>query len=110
MMIKLMRLKRNFQILIEALIDVSEYLISVMRWRTPKSYRDVIKILHENSIIDIEIAKKIDECIVLRNVLVHNYIYINPQELYMNVKNCLDVIAKTMIILLNYLASRGIDP
>lgn len=81
-----------------------------MRWRTPKSYRDVIKVLYENSIIDAEIAEKMDKCIVLRNVLVHNYVYISPRELYMNVKDYLDIIVKTMTILLDYLASRGIDP
>jgi uncharacterized protein YutE (UPF0331/DUF86 family) len=33
--------ERNLQVAVEATIDVSEALIAYMRWRTPKSYKEI---------------------------------------------------------------------
>jgi uncharacterized protein YutE (UPF0331/DUF86 family) len=71
--------ERNLQVAIEATIDVSEALISYMKWRTPKSYKDVSLILLENiflnSIASINLLFKNS----FKTILVHNYIYLNPR-------------------------------
>ncbi|MEM2083300.1 MAG: HepT-like ribonuclease domain-containing protein [Nitrososphaerota archaeon] len=38
--------ERNLQVAIEATIDISEALIAYMKWRIPKSYRDISSILY----------------------------------------------------------------
>jgi uncharacterized protein YutE (UPF0331/DUF86 family) len=40
--------ERNLQVAIEAVVDVGEALIASKGWMTPKSYRDVGRILIEN--------------------------------------------------------------
>jgi uncharacterized protein YutE (UPF0331/DUF86 family) len=42
--------KRDLQVAIKATIDVSEVLIAYMRWRTPRSYKEICTILLENKI------------------------------------------------------------
>jgi uncharacterized protein YutE (UPF0331/DUF86 family) len=73
--------ERNLQVAIEATIDVSEALISYMKWRIPKSYKDVSLILLENKILNEFLNNKFIEAIEFRNILVHNYIYLNPTNL-----------------------------
>ncbi|NAZ25069.1 MAG: DUF86 domain-containing protein, partial [Thermofilum sp.] len=44
--------ERNLQVAVEATIDVREALIAYMRWRTPRSYREIGSILLEQGVID----------------------------------------------------------
>jgi uncharacterized protein YutE (UPF0331/DUF86 family) len=44
--------ERNLQVAIEATIDVSEAIIAYMKWRVPKSYKEIGTILLENKVID----------------------------------------------------------
>ncbi|MGC8932212.1 MAG: type VII toxin-antitoxin system HepT family RNase toxin [Candidatus Methanodesulfokora sp.] len=67
--------ERNFQVAIEEIIDVGEHLISQKGWRIPKSYRDVALILHEARVIDKKLYKFLDKAIILRNIIIHNYIF-----------------------------------
>lgn len=78
--------ERNLQVAVEALVDVGEALISAMRWRTPRSYRDVGEVLRENSVLSKEEAKTFTDIVRLRNILVHNYICIDPETLYETLK------------------------
>jgi uncharacterized protein YutE (UPF0331/DUF86 family) len=52
-----------------------------MKWRTPKSYKDVSLILLENKVLNEFLNNKFIEAIEFRNILVHNYIYLNPTNL-----------------------------
>jgi len=72
-----------------------------MRWRTPKSYKEIVTILLENGIIDGVLGERFKDAINMRNILVHNYIYIEPGELYNNIKNLMPSLNKIM----NYIIS-----
>ncbi|MGC9104000.1 MAG: type VII toxin-antitoxin system HepT family RNase toxin [Candidatus Methanodesulfokora sp.] len=101
--------ERNFQVAIEAIINVREHLISQKGWRIPKSYRDVALILHEARVIDRKLYKFLDKAIILRNIIIHNYIYLNPEILYKNVKNY-EKINDIMKSIIGYMEAHGIDP
>jgi len=65
--------ERNLHVAIEAMIDVCEALISYMKWRTPRSYRGVGKILGDRELLSHEEVVTFEEAVRLRNILVHNY-------------------------------------
>ena len=44
--------ERNLHIAVEAAIDLGEALIAYMRWRSPRSYREIATIFLENKAID----------------------------------------------------------
>lgn len=101
--------ERNLHIAIEAVIDVGEVIISHMGWRTPRSYRDVIDILWENNIINRLKHDILIDLIKVRNILVHNYVYLPPEKLYETIRD-LDILIETMSIFLKYMEENGIDP
>jgi uncharacterized protein YutE (UPF0331/DUF86 family) len=102
--------KRNLQVAIEATIDVSEALISYMKWRTPKSYRDVSLILLENKVLNEFLNNKFIEAIEFRNILVHNYIYLNPKQIYDRINDLINILTQIMNIVLEYFQKNNIDP
>jgi uncharacterized protein YutE (UPF0331/DUF86 family) len=102
--------ERNLQVAIEATIDVSEALISYMRWRTPKSYRDVSLILLENKILNEFLNNKFIEAIEFRNILVHNYIYLNPKQIYDRINDLINILTQIMNSVLEYFQKNNIDP
>jgi uncharacterized protein YutE (UPF0331/DUF86 family) len=102
--------ERNLQVAIEATIDVSEALISYMKWRTPKSYRDVSLILLENKILNEFLNNKFIEAIEFRNILVHNYIYLNPKQIYDRINDLINILTQIMNIILEYFQKNNIDP
>jgi uncharacterized protein YutE (UPF0331/DUF86 family) len=102
--------ERNLQVAIEATIDVSEALISYMKWRTPKSYRDVSLILLENKVLNEFLNNKFIETIEFRNILVHNYIYLNPKQIYDRINDLINILTQIMNIILEYFQKNNIDP
>lgn len=102
--------ERNLQVAIEATIDVSEALISYMKWRTPKSYKDVSLILLENKVLNEFLNNKFIEAIKFRNILVHNYIYLNPKQIYDRINDLINILTQIMNIVLEYFQKNNIDP
>ena len=102
--------ERNLQVAIEVTIDVSEALISYMKWRIPKSYKDVSLILLENKVLNEFLNNKFIEAIEFRNILVHNYIYLNPKQIYDRINDLINILTQIMNIILDYFQKNNIDP
>ncbi|NHV06809.1 MAG: DUF86 domain-containing protein [Thaumarchaeota archaeon] len=102
--------ERNLQVAVEAMIDVSEALIAYMRWRTPKSYKEIGMILLENRVIGETLSEQFKEAVNIRNILVHNYVYLAPRELYVNIKNFVVSLTKMMNNVISYMQEKNIDP
>ena len=102
--------ERNLQVAVEAMIDVSEALIAYMRWRTPKSYKESGMILLENRVIGETLSEQFKEAVNIRNILVHNYVYLAPRELYANIKNFVVSLTKMMNNVISYMQEKNIDP
>jgi len=102
--------ERNLQVAIEALIDVGEALISNLDWRTPKSYREVGVILKENMVLADNNLKHFVELVKIRNILIHNYVYISPERVYEFAKKYTTILTALMEKIINFMNSMGIDP
>jgi uncharacterized protein YutE (UPF0331/DUF86 family) len=102
--------ERNLQVAVEATIDVGEALIAYMRWRTPRSYREVGSILLEQGVIDETLYRLFQEAVSIRNILVHNYVYMAPKELYANIKSLITPLTRIMNSVLSYMREKNIDP
>ena len=102
--------ERNLHVAIEAMIDVCEALISYMKWRTPRSYRDVGKILGDRGLLSHEEVVTFEEAVRLRNILVHNYIYISPHNVYKTIRELRMSLVKIVSRVLDYMRTQNIDP
>lgn len=102
--------ERNLEIAVEAMIDIGEALIAYMRWRAPKSYREIGIVLLENKVINEVLSEKFKEAVNLRNILVHNYMYLTPKELYNNIKSYINPLTNIVYNIINYMKEKNIDP
>ena len=102
--------ERNLQVAVEALIDVGEFIISRMGWETPRSYREVGEILKRHGVLDEELERKYGELVRLRNIVIHNYVYLTPEEVYEYAGKLRKTLTTLASKLLGYMADRGLDP
>ncbi len=102
--------ERNLQVAVEALIDVGEALIAKMDWRTPKSYKDIGLILKERNVLNNEQTKFFVDAVKLRNILIHNYIYLPPEKIYENLRKFKKILTLIMDNLIGYMEKMGVDP
>ena len=59
--------------IMEACIDIANYIISVKGFRRAEEYSEMFKVLKEEEIIGEELAAKLEDMARFRNLLVHRY-------------------------------------
>ena len=74
-------LERNFQIAIEAALDIGEMIIAEEGLPRPEEYRGVFLELGRASILSREFAEKIAPMAGFGNILVHQYDVVDPERL-----------------------------
>jgi uncharacterized protein YutE (UPF0331/DUF86 family) len=74
--------KYYLQTAIEACIDIGNHVISSEGFRSPRDYRDVFSILHEEGIVSHEAVEDFRKMAGLRNRLVHLYWEVDDELIY----------------------------
>lgn len=77
-------IERYLQLALEAVIDVSDHIISQQGLRKPEEYRDSILILGEAKILPKKFAEKFAPAAGFRNILVHDYLRLNPEKVFIH--------------------------
>lgn len=79
--------ERNLQLASEVVLDVANQIIAEFRFRTPDSYKESIIILGEAGVLSKDFADYFSGIAGFRNVLVHNYMDIDYDEVADKVNN-----------------------
>lgn len=82
--------ERNLQLASEVVLDIANQLIAEFRFRTPDTYKESIVILGEAGVLPKEFADYFSGIAGFRNILVHNYMDIDYDEVTDKVNNHLD--------------------
>lgn len=82
--------ERFLQLAVECVIDISNHIISDMRYRKPESNRDIFNVLHENGVIPFDLMERLSDMASFRNILVHDYIKLDRVIVFDVIKNHLD--------------------
>lgn len=77
--IKYWGIERGIQILIEAVIDIANILISSNDIEKPLTYRDTILELSKIGVISKSFAEELSKMVGFRNILVHDYARIDEK-------------------------------
>lgn len=86
--------ERTLQVAIEACLDLAGHIISYEGFREPLDNKDCFQVLQENDLISIELVDRLKRMAQFRNVVVHDYMRINPEIVYAIVhKNIPDIVA-----------------
>lgn len=70
---KLRTLERNFQLIVDAALDINVHLIRELELSSPDDLKSTFIILAEGKIVPFDFAQKISSVVGLRNILVHGY-------------------------------------
>jgi len=87
-------LERMSHLIIDCILDVGNAMIDGFIMRDPGSYEDIIDILMDEKVISGEEGAGIKEVILLRKMLMQDYIQMNHEELYTTIQKQIAVVQK----------------
>ncbi|MBC6974018.1 DUF86 domain-containing protein [Bacillus sp. Xin] len=87
-------LERMSHLIMDCILDVGNAMIDGFIMRDPGSYEDIIDILMDEKVISDEEGKGIKEVILLRKMLMQDYIQMNHKELYTTIQRQIAVVQK----------------
>ena len=74
--------ERNLQVAIQICIDIGGHFVASLGFRTPETYADIFVILREEGVLSDSLSGVMQRMVGLRNILVHDYLEINPELVY----------------------------
>lgn len=86
--------ERTLHMAIEACIDISNHIISYEGYREPTNNKDVFQVLYEHNIIDELLNEHLQKMAQFRNIIVHDYIRLQPEIVYSILQKHLSDIVK----------------
>ena len=84
---KLRTLERDFQLVVDTVIDINTHLISTENLRAPEDATETFFILGEAGILPADFVKKFSPVAGLRNIIVHDYEKVDVEKLVDDIKN-----------------------
>ena len=72
----------GLQTSIEAITDIGNHLIAALSLRRPESRADIPLVLRDADVLDKELAQRLHEAVNFRNLIVHAYLGVNPEQVY----------------------------
>ncbi|KKP32577.1 MAG: hypothetical protein A2312_04420 [Candidatus Staskawiczbacteria bacterium RIFOXYB2_FULL_32_9] len=83
-------LERHLYLLTQEVIDLAEIIISYRDFRRPDSYSEAFEILKENTIISVDLMKKMIDMVGFRNKIAHDYKKLKFDVVYNVLQNDLE--------------------
>lgn len=74
--------ERCLEVSIQALLDIAHHIIAANNMMRPRDNKDVLGIIAAQKIIPRDFAKRIEPMVGLRNILIHEYLKIDPERIY----------------------------
>lgn len=99
--------ERNLEIAIQCCIDICHRIISIENARKPADYHEAILLTGELGIVPPAFARKIAPMAGFRNILVHEYLVLDWDEVYKNLQQLSDLEQFTDLIR-NWLQQKNI--
>lgn len=82
--------ERCLEVSIQALLDICLYIIANNNWPKPKDNQEAVGIIARYKILPEEFAKRIIPMAGLRNILVHEYLKVDPKRIFNHLQNLQD--------------------
>ncbi|OGC42406.1 hypothetical protein A2Y85_07490 [candidate division WOR-3 bacterium RBG_13_43_14] len=98
--------ERNFQLAIQTCMDIANYIIAETGMNVPDDEANIFKVLSENNVIPEALGKRIKGMVNFRNILVHDYLEIDPDQVYDLLQNDLPDFDEFARAILTYIESR----
>lgn len=77
-----MQIDRIMQLIIECSIDIGEEILTGIKARAPRTYKETFLLLSQNRVINNNLMKNLQDLCDFRNELVHDYLFLDPEKIY----------------------------
>ena len=84
-------IERNLQVAAQSVIDIANRIISLDALKKPRDYYEAILILGQAGILPSDFAQKLAPIAGFRNILVHDYLEIDWEEINSNLQHLGDL-------------------
>jgi uncharacterized protein YutE (UPF0331/DUF86 family) len=84
-------IERNLQVAAQSVIDIANRIISLDALKKPRDYYEAILILGQAGILPSDFAQKLAPIAGFRNILVHDYLEIDWEEVNSNLQHIGDL-------------------
>lgn len=101
--------ERNMQLAIQSVLDLGSMIIADYSLGTPNDNEHIITILGNNGVLPPELAERIKKMGGMRNALVHDYLYIDEDELFDAFENRLGDFDDFAANLVNFLDNHPVN-
>ncbi len=83
---ELWKVEHGLQLAIECVLDIGNHIIAEENLGSPKTYKEIIEILGDKKVIPSELAKEMKGIAGFRNILIHDYIKVDVNEVHRNLQ------------------------
>ncbi|MFN8475078.1 MAG: DUF86 domain-containing protein [Anaerolineae bacterium] len=101
--------ERDFQVAIQAALDISSIILAEQSVNVPEAYRDLFPALAEIGVLPVDLGRRLSYMAQFRNVLVHLYLQVDPRKVYDYLQNNVGDLELYSKYVGDYLAGRGAD-
>lgn len=101
--------EHNFQVAIQAALDIGNIILSAQGADIPKEYRDIFPKLADAGVLPQDFAANLVNMAKLRNILVHLYLEVNLELLYSYIQHDLGDFDRFIQYIGEYLTDRRIE-
>ncbi|MGI6129964.1 MAG: type VII toxin-antitoxin system HepT family RNase toxin [bacterium] len=91
---------------LQALLDLGRHIVVKNNFGNPASYREVLDLLGQHSVLDPDFARKIRAMASYRNRLVHDYAEVTNEEMINILKNELGDLTQLLNLLLAFTVNK----
>lgn len=102
--------ERGLQLAIQNLLDIGNHILTMLGHHTIDNYADIITGLARAKVIPASFSRRIIKMPGLRNILVHEYVRVNPAKLRTILKDHVDDFPRFAAYVERWLASQLSDP
>lgn len=101
--------ERDFQVAIQAALDIGTIILAQESVDVPSAYRDVFPALAQIGVLPEDLGKRLSYMAQFRNVLVHLYLHVDPRKVYGYLQHNLGDLESFVRYVGEYVAAQGGD-
>jgi uncharacterized protein YutE (UPF0331/DUF86 family) len=102
-------LERDFQLVVDTVIDINTHIISTENLRAPEDATETFFILGEAEILPMDFVKKFSPVAGLRNIIVHDYEKIDVEKLIGDIKSDIGQFGEYAVHIDNFINKKGLE-
>jgi uncharacterized protein YutE (UPF0331/DUF86 family) len=103
---ELRTLERDFQLIVDTVIDINTHLISSENLRAPEDATETFYILGEAGILPMEFVNKFSPVAGLRNIIVHDYLKVDVNKMIDDVKSDIGQFGEYAVYIDNFIEKK----